>query len=58
MKKKALSLVLVLCMLFGVFSTGCAGAQQGLNVIDDKYRNFYEIFVYSYCAPTGISTLG
>ena len=53
MKKKVLPLVLVLCMLFGVFSTGCAGAQQGLNVIDDKYRNFYEIFVYSYCDSDG-----
>lgn len=53
MKKKALSLVLALCMLLGVFSTGCATAQQGLNVIDDKYRNFYEIFVYSYCDSDG-----
>ena len=53
MKKKALSLVLVLCMLLGVLSTGCSNSEQGLNVIDDKYRNFYEIFVYSYCDSDG-----
>ena len=53
MKKKVLSLILVLCMLFGVLSTGCGSTEQGLNVIDDKYRNFYEIFVYSYCDSDG-----
>ena len=53
MKKKALSLVLVLCMLLGVLSTGCGSKEPGLNVIDDKYRNFYEIFVYSYCDSNG-----
>ena len=53
MKKKALSIVLVFCMLLGVLSTGCSSSEQGLNVIDDKYRNFYEIFVYSYCDSDG-----
>ena len=53
MKKKALSLVLVLCMLLGVLSTGCGSKEPELNVIDDKYRNFYEIFVYSYCDSNG-----
>ena len=53
MKKKVLSLILVLCMLLGVVGTGCGSKEQGLNVIDDKYRNFYEIFVYSYCDSDG-----
>lgn len=55
MKKKVVSLVLVLCMLFGVLGVGYSysNTEQGLNVIDDKYRNFYEIFVYSYCDSDG-----
>ena len=24
-----------------------------LNMIDDKYRNYYEVFVYSFCASDG-----
>ncbi|HWT74587.1 MAG TPA: alpha-amylase family glycosyl hydrolase [Mobilitalea sp.] len=27
--------------------------QQDLNIIDDNYRNYYEIFVYSYCDSNG-----
>lgn len=53
MRKKVISVVLTLCMLFGMIGTGCGSAEQGLNVIDDKYRNFYEIFVYSYCDSDG-----
>ena len=53
MKKKALSLILVFCMLMSVLTVGCGSTEQGLNVIDDKYRNFYEIFVYSYCDSDG-----
>lgn len=58
MKKKAVSLVLVLGMLFGVLGVGYSysNTEQGLNVIDDKYRNFYEIFVYSYCDSDGDGT--
>ena len=33
MKKKAISIMLVLCMLFGIVSTGCGSAEQGLNVM-------------------------
>ncbi len=53
MKKRALSLVIVICMLVSVLTAGCGSKEQGLNVIDDKYRNFYEIFVYSYCDSDG-----
>lgn len=27
--------------------------EQELNIIDDNYRNYYEIFVYSYCDSNG-----
>lgn len=27
--------------------------EQDLNIIDDNYRNYYEIFVYSYCDSNG-----
>ena len=53
MKKRALSFVIVICMLVSVLAAGCGSKEQGLNVIDDKYRNFYEIFVYSYCDSDG-----
>lgn len=55
MKKKVISVMLVLCMLLGMIGAGCGSSStgQGLNVIDDKYRNFYEIFVYSYCDSDG-----
>ena len=53
MKKKMISVLLTLCMLFSMVAAGCGSADQGLNVIDDKYRNFYEIFVYSYCDSDG-----
>lgn len=55
MKKKVISMVITLCMLFGVLTTGCGQkeTEPELNVIDDKYRNFYEIFVYSYCDSNG-----
>ena len=53
MKKRVISVILTLCMLVGVLTAGCDNAEQGLNVIDDKYRNFYEIFVYSYCDSDG-----
>lgn len=48
MKKKITSLVLVLGMLISLLS-GCAKKDEAkLNIIDDNYRNYYEIFVYSY----------
>lgn len=53
MKKRAISVMLTLCILFSMIAAGCGSTEQGLNVIDDKYRNFYEIFVYSYCDSDG-----
>ena len=53
MKSKVLSLLPVLCLLLG--SAACGGDVEDnskdateLNIIDDNYRNWYEIFVYSY----------
>ncbi len=53
MKKKVISLILLLSMLFSVLSVGCGNREPELNIVDDKYRNFYEIFVYSYCDSDG-----
>lgn len=58
--KKFLAMMLAVMLLF----TGCkAGDDSGtkkekeneipLNVIDDKYRNFYEVFVYSFYDSDG-----
>lgn len=48
MKKRILSAVVVLVLFAGVLA-GCIsghGTQEAkLNIIDDNYRNYYEIFV-------------
>ena len=48
--KKLLSVLLLLAILLNTFSlVACGdGGEEQLNVIDDKYRNWYEIFVHSY----------
>lgn len=47
--KGLLSLVLALLLL-----SGCAAStQEEINIIDDDYRNWYEIFVYSFCDSNG-----
>ncbi len=56
--KKIISLVLVMCMLFGILAlTACNKdkddpednkPEESLNIIDDNYRNWYEVFVYSF----------
>lgn len=53
MKKR---MIAVLCMLAMVFTmAGCASGQKELpeNIIDDKYRTFYEVFVYSFYDSDG-----
>lgn len=61
--KKAGSLLLVLVLLTGLCS-GCADGkitknkisydyEQELQIIDDNYRNYYEIFVYSFYDSDG-----
>lgn len=36
-----------------VVAEGEYAYEQELNIIDDNYRNYYEIFVYSYCDSDG-----
>lgn len=70
MKKKALSLLLILTLAIGLLA-GCGQKQttnnngkvtenqvsyaydQKENIIDDNYRNYYEIFVYSFYDSNG-----
>ena len=54
--RRGLALILALLALVGSL-TAC-GAQQGwrgkeIVVIDDNYRTWYEIFVYSFCDSDG-----
>lgn len=53
MKKRVLSLLCMLAMVFTM--AGCAQGENELtkNVPDDKYRTFYEVFVYSFYDSDG-----
>ena len=55
MAKKALCLLLVCSMAALTFLAGCNTQPQQATAVasDDKYRNFYEIFVYSFCDSDG-----
>lgn len=52
--KKMISVILLVALLIGLLSLcGCSNPDDGeeqvqLNIIDDSYRNWYEIFVHSY----------
>ena len=54
MKKRLLA---VLCILAMVVSTmaGCTSKDNSLteNILDDNYRTFYEVFVYSFFDSDG-----
>ena len=56
MKKRILSAAVVLALFAGVLA-GCIsgnGTQEAkLNIIDDNYRNYYEIFVGSFYDSDG-----
>ncbi len=58
MLKRILSIVICMLLAFSVFA-GCGAekADEGYptetNIIDDSYRNWYEIFVYSYADSDG-----
>lgn len=54
--RRSFALILALTLMLGCLS-GC-GADQGwrakdTNVIDDNYRTWYEVFVYSFCDSDG-----
>lgn len=51
MKRRILSLLLAAALLL----SGCAAAPMEPEIVpvDDKYRNYYEIFVYSYADANG-----
>ena len=56
MKTKTRSLISVALAL--LLLSGCAASQEtGQNIIDDDYRNWYEIFVYSFCDSNGVGML-
>ena len=48
---RASALLLALCLLLS--ACGQRRREPELNVIDDKYRNWYEVFVYSYYDSDG-----
>ena len=58
--KKFLAMILVAALFFTGCGTGEKGQQKDekeneipLNIIDDKYRNYYEVFVYSFYDSDG-----
>lgn len=50
MKRRGQALLLTVCLLAGSFSIACTKEKEteALNIIDDNYRNYYEIFVGSF----------
>ncbi|NLL76566.1 MAG: alpha-amylase [Clostridiales bacterium] len=58
MKKRGISVFLTACLCMGLLS-GCKTGEnievskQDLNIPDDKYRTFYEVFVYSFYDGNG-----
>lgn len=55
MKKRIASALLVLILLIGLLASTCVkkDPNANLNIVDDNYRNYYEIFVLSYCDSDG-----
>lgn len=60
MKKKLISLLFCVCLICGM--GGCQttpsslqekNAEEVLNIIDDNYRTYYEVFLYSYYDSDG-----
>ena len=51
MKNRYTYLILILLITF--ILSGCAGKKEELNIIDDNYRNYYEIFVRSFSDSDG-----
>ena len=56
MKKRAISVAIVCALLIGLFAQcnfNNSGGDAQVNIIDDNYRNYYEVFVYSFCDSDG-----
>ena len=51
MKKRILSITLILLIIFSLVSCGSDKYEKKSEA--DNYRNFYEIFVYSFCDSDG-----
>lgn len=61
--KRLLNVILSVALFFsvGLCAWGCGEKEASLplleeNIIDDKYDNYYEIFVYSFCDSDGNGT--
>ena len=50
MRKKVLGIILTFTMLL---ASGCSKEENKINIIDDNYRNYYEIFVRSFYDSDG-----
>lgn len=55
MKRRFQALLLTICLLAGSLSTACSQEKdtEPLQIIDDNYRNYYEIFVGSFYDSNG-----
>lgn len=55
MKRKIQAMILSFCLLAVSFAAACTNGpkQEALNIIDDNYRNYYEIFVGSFYDSDG-----
>lgn len=58
MKKRLQALLLAVCLAVGILFAGCDyqvgnTANEELHIIDDKYRTYYEVFLYSYYDSDG-----
>ena len=56
MRKRIISVAIVIAVFLGLFvNCNIAGssATPELNIVDDNYRNYYEVFVYSFCDSDG-----
>ncbi len=55
MKRKIQALILTFCLFAVSFSAACSSGkeQEALDIIDDNYRNYYEIFVGSFYDSDG-----
>ena len=58
MKRKVQALILTICLVAGSFLTACSKEKnvEALNIVDDNYRNYYEIFVGSFYDSDGNGT--